>query len=305
MSVIAFIQPRARNATPATDRDYGQPSLSLVLAGIILCGVNVGTTAAADLQKGLEAVQHGDYKAGLAEWQPLAEQGDARAQYNLAQLYRRGLGVQQDYGKAIAWYKRAANQGHGDSAFALAWIYARGDGAPQDYAESARWARLAAQQGHVTAQTYIGNLYAQGVGVPQDYVAAYAFFSLAAAQGDRDAEQNLQFVRDRMSPADVQRAQQLSALTKSTVGTIDPSGLHSYGPVNPGETLWAIAERTRPDTTISMFQMLLALLKVNPDIATVRATLKPGSRIKLPSLQQIKEVGADQAKAEILSQLEH
>lgn len=277
-------------------------------SSMLLCGLLAicsPAATAADLQKGLQAAEKQDYKTALAEWVPLAEQGDARAQYNLAQLYRRGLGVPQDFAMAITWYRRAANQGHGDAAFALAWIYARGDGTTQDYAESARWARIAAQQGHVQAQTYIGNLYAQGVGVPQDYVTAFAFFSLAAAQGDHDAAQNLHFVRERMSPADLQRAQQLSALTKSTVGTLDPSGLQSYGPVSTGETLWSIAERTRPDTKVSMFQMLRALLKANPDIASVRTSLKPGSHIKLPSLQQIKEVGADQAKSEILGQLEH
>jgi len=38
---------------------------------------------AQDFQKGLEAVNRGDYAAALREWRPLAEQGVADARYNL------------------------------------------------------------------------------------------------------------------------------------------------------------------------------------------------------------------------------
>ena len=37
----------------------------------------------ADFQKGLIAAQNGDFATALREWKPLAEQGDADAQYSL------------------------------------------------------------------------------------------------------------------------------------------------------------------------------------------------------------------------------
>ena len=40
-----------------------------------------------DFQKGFDAYGKGDYKTALKEWRPLAEQGDADAQYNLAVMY--------------------------------------------------------------------------------------------------------------------------------------------------------------------------------------------------------------------------
>lgn len=42
-----------------------------------------------------------------------AEQGDAQAQFGLAALYERGLGVPQNFRRAISWYRKAARQGYG------------------------------------------------------------------------------------------------------------------------------------------------------------------------------------------------
>ena len=41
-----------------------------------------------------------------------AEQGDARSQHNLADMYDTGKGVPTDYKEAAKWYRKAADQGH-------------------------------------------------------------------------------------------------------------------------------------------------------------------------------------------------
>ena len=38
----------------------------------------------------------------------------------------------------------------------------------------------------------------------------------------------------------------------------------TYGPVKRSETLWVIADKTRPDSAVSVEQMMMALHKVNP-----------------------------------------
>jgi TPR repeat protein len=43
--------------------------------------------AAQDYQKGLDAYNAGDYGTALQEWRPLADQGDAWAQFNVGLLY--------------------------------------------------------------------------------------------------------------------------------------------------------------------------------------------------------------------------
>jgi len=48
---------------------------------------------AADFDKGYTAYKSGDYSAAITEWKPLAEQGDARTQFNLGVMYEYGQGV--------------------------------------------------------------------------------------------------------------------------------------------------------------------------------------------------------------------
>lgn len=58
---------------------------------------------AADFNKGYEAFNIGDYETAIVEWLPLAEQGDADSQFNLALLYRSGEGVLQNLKTALKW----------------------------------------------------------------------------------------------------------------------------------------------------------------------------------------------------------
>ena len=43
---------------------------------------------AQDFDAGLEAANRGDFAAALKEWRPLAEAGDALAQFNLGNMYQ-------------------------------------------------------------------------------------------------------------------------------------------------------------------------------------------------------------------------
>ena len=50
--------------------------------------------AAQDFQKGSAAYQAGDFATALQEWTPLADAGDATAQYNRGIMYRQGQGYE-------------------------------------------------------------------------------------------------------------------------------------------------------------------------------------------------------------------
>ena len=62
----------------------------------------------ADFNKGLTAAQNGDFATAFKEWKPLAEQGSAKAQYNLGVMYGNGLGFVQDFINAHMWWNIAA-----------------------------------------------------------------------------------------------------------------------------------------------------------------------------------------------------
>ena len=178
-------------------------------AAAIVVALN-GTAHAQDFDKGLAAAQSGDYATALQEWRPLAEQGNALAQYNLGFMYDNGYGVPQDYVEAVKWYRLAAEQGNAEAQASLGFMYKSGYGVPQDYAEAAKWYRLAAEQGNARAQTNLGFMYANGYGVPQDSVMAHRWFNIASANGLADAPELRDSIAQEMTPQDISTAQAMA-----------------------------------------------------------------------------------------------
>jgi len=84
------------------------------LRGVVVLVLALALSApvlAADYDAGWEAYSRGDYATALKEWRPLAQQGDADAQYNLGVMYYEGKGVPQDYVQAYMWFNLAASRG--------------------------------------------------------------------------------------------------------------------------------------------------------------------------------------------------
>jgi TPR repeat protein len=139
--------------------------------------------ANADFQAGLAAYDRGDYSAALSEWRPIAESGDANAQFNLGMLYARGQGVPQDYQKAVEWYQKAGEQGVAAAQYNLGLIYANGQGVPRNAEEAARWFQKAAEQGVTAAESDLGSIYYEGEGAFKNYAEAEKWYRKAAEQG--------------------------------------------------------------------------------------------------------------------------
>ena len=129
----------------------------IVLLGVwILTGASVTATAESlrsDSKKAVplsgeepyEALKRGDFRLAAGLFYPLAEKGDARAQYNLGLLYASGLGVTHDYQAALKWHRMAAQQGHAGAQNELAQMYAKGQGVPQDYIHAHMWYSIAVE----------------------------------------------------------------------------------------------------------------------------------------------------------------
>ena len=101
----------------------------------------------------LEAAQKGDYATALSIWRPLAEQGNAAAQFNLGLMYEKGDGVQKDEQEAARWYYKAALQGHVGAQLNLGTMYDEGKGVAEDNRKAAQWYNQAATKGEVAAST--------------------------------------------------------------------------------------------------------------------------------------------------------
>ncbi len=85
--------------------------MRLSLSIVVGLALMLATPVLADFQARLDALKSGDYEAAINEFRPLAEQGDASAQFNLGVMCARGQGVPQDYVQAYRWYTLAAGQG--------------------------------------------------------------------------------------------------------------------------------------------------------------------------------------------------
>jgi hypothetical protein len=188
-----------------------QGTMSLLLSiALVLSTVCLTAPAWADFKTGMDAYHRGDYATALGEWQPLAEQGQALAQYQLGLLYANGKGVTKDDAKARQWYEKAAIQGHTEAQVNLGVLLMYARGGQQDYKMAVYYLRLAANQGNDLAQRRLGQMYERGEGVQQDYVKAYMWYSLGSANGVEAGARLRDALAKRMEPDQIAEAQKLA-----------------------------------------------------------------------------------------------
>lgn len=183
--------------------------------GAIVATLLAAGTARADFSAGWESYEKADFFGAARAWLPLAEEGDARAQYALAILLLRGRGFDRNAAGAAVLLAPAAAAGHPEAAYALAILYQDGDGVRADRREAARLYRIAADAGYGPAQNNLGLLYALGDGIAKDALAAHVWFSLAARGGDEGAVRNRDRMALELNPAQtVESARRLQAWTQ-------------------------------------------------------------------------------------------
>ncbi len=152
-----------------------------VIAAATFLAVAVTHARPGNLERAQAAYFCGDYQKALKLFEPLAEQGDARATFLIGYMYEKGFDVDTDNAKAAEWYGRAA------------------------------------ELGNPYAQNNLGVHYRYGRGVPKDLVQAYKWFDLAksgylpAEAGHRErAVLNQQDIAAEMTPREVLKAQSLA-----------------------------------------------------------------------------------------------
>ena len=159
-----------------------------------------------DFKKGWDAYSSTDYATALAEWQELADAGDAEACYGMGLLYGNGFGVDMNDEQALKYYGIAAEAGHADAQYNLGVMHQNGWGVPVNEEEGMKWYFLAADQGIVGAQLALGRVYALDFADSYDPVQAYKWFALAARFGDIDAKTRVEFLESRMDATQVAEA---------------------------------------------------------------------------------------------------
>lgn len=115
----------------------------------------------------------------------------------LARFYEKGIGTEVDIQKALLFYRRAADDGHAEAMYRLGMGAEKGTIMPTDTAAAADYYRKAAENGHILAMAALGRCYADGVGVQANPGQAYKYLRPAADAGITDAQYRIALYYDK------------------------------------------------------------------------------------------------------------
>lgn len=113
-----------------------------------------------EFHQALSYKANGDYSASFKIFKKYAQQGDGEAQFNLAQFYRLGWGIERDITKASYWYGRAALQGNSEAQlnYSLALYEQKGKVKVKKRVMNHLihyWAHESASQGNIKAKEFL------------------------------------------------------------------------------------------------------------------------------------------------------
>jgi TPR repeat protein len=124
-----------------------------------------------------------DYKNALEAWEPIANEGYAKAQTSMGWMYQNGLGVDQDYKQATEWYEKAVAQDFYIAQTNLGLMYETGLGLEKDLHKAVDLYQRASDQDYKFAHYNLGILYLDGRGVKKDKDKAITLFKKAHELG--------------------------------------------------------------------------------------------------------------------------
>lgn len=123
--------------------------------------------AFAQFEVGLDLWNTGKKSDAFRWLKAAAEQGNPKAQYNLALIYNakeNGV-VKQDVAEAIRLLKLSIAKRNLDACQELALMYYEGNGVKRDYSEAMRMFHTAATQGDSYSQLNVGSMFFDGLGL--------------------------------------------------------------------------------------------------------------------------------------------
>ena len=113
----------------------------------------------------------------------------SHALFGLAVHYEKGKGTSIDVARAVDLYRQAAELGHAKAQFNLAMIY-RQDSDFHSLDEARRWLKAASENDsfeHTVAPYKLGDMYRDGVGGDLDEIEAVKWYEIAAQRNNIDA----------------------------------------------------------------------------------------------------------------------
>ncbi len=104
------------------------------------------------MEDGTLAHQRGEDVQAMKHWLPLAQAGNAEAQFRVGALHEQGSGLLHCNADAFDWYLRSARNGYVSAQLAVARMYNDGLGVARNRREAEKWARAAEPPGVAIAR---------------------------------------------------------------------------------------------------------------------------------------------------------
>jgi clan AA aspartic protease (TIGR02281 family) len=187
-----------------------------------------------------------DRGAEIERLRPVAEKGEAAAQYQLGLLYAEG----KDLAEAARYYRLAAEQDHREAQARLAWLNCSGQGVPKNAQECIRLYRLAADAGVALAQANLAGLYLTGDGVPINHGEAARLAKLAADKGDGTGQLMLAICHETGAGVGRDRSEALR-LYRLSAAQGNAAAQRSLARLGGGQVTPAAAAAVQPATVAS------------------------------------------------------
>ena len=126
---------------------------------LLLVATTINNSVAEVLDDAVEAMRTGDFAEAYCVMRPLAEQGDAYAQYNIGWMYHNGYGLSVNNNRALDWWLLASKQGYSDASFSIGLLYSLGEGnVARDVDLAVDYYLLAAKKGQEDAVTELHSM---------------------------------------------------------------------------------------------------------------------------------------------------
>lgn len=142
--------------------------------------VSVAQSADYKLRQAYSYINQEQYFQAAKLIRPLADGGNAEAQYLAARMFLEGKGVMKSEAQFLKYAKLSAQKGYVD-AMALIGAYYE---TKKDYASALTWLKKAVAGGHAGSYGNIGLFYFNGWGVKADKEEAFLNFTMGADKGD-------------------------------------------------------------------------------------------------------------------------
>ena len=120
------------------------------------------------LASGIAAFEAKEFRRAMQLLEPLAQAGEAEAQFRLGVMLQNGLGAVPNNEAAYEWMLASASQGHALGQHGIGIMYLFGECVERDPERALGWFEIAATQGLQGALTTMAMMYQEGIGVAKD-----------------------------------------------------------------------------------------------------------------------------------------